>query len=90
MLGNDYPLFKNKNLNFFDFGASEVCLKTIQHCSEGSGNPDQELIWVELSVSRQLQQQQQAELDRGGSGDGLYEAGPIALSQVSLLPQSQL
>lgn len=39
-----------------------------------------------VSVSRQLQQQQQAELDRGGSGDGLYEAGPIALSQVSLLP----
>lgn len=36
------------------------------------------------SVSRQLQQQQQAELERGGNGDGLYEAGPIALSQVSL------
>lgn len=35
------------------------------------------------SVYRQLQQQQQAELDRGGSGEGLYEAGPITLSQVS-------
>uniref|UniRef100_A0A674PQZ6 Aryl hydrocarbon receptor nuclear translocator n=1 Tax=Takifugu rubripes TaxID=31033 RepID=A0A674PQZ6_TAKRU len=31
---------------------------------------------------KQLQQQQQAELERGGSGDGLYEAGPIALSQM--------
>lgn len=35
-------------------------------------------------VYRQLQQQQQAELERGGNGDGLYEAGPITLSQVSL------
>lgn len=35
------------------------------------------------SASRQLQQQQQAELDRGGNGEGLYEAGPITLSQVS-------
>ncbi|TWW79076.1 aryl hydrocarbon receptor nuclear translocator isoform X1 [Takifugu flavidus] len=33
-------------------------------------------------ATRQLQQQQQAELERGGSGDGLYEAGPIALSQM--------
>uniref|UniRef100_H3CRK4 Aryl hydrocarbon receptor nuclear translocator n=1 Tax=Tetraodon nigroviridis TaxID=99883 RepID=H3CRK4_TETNG len=32
--------------------------------------------------SPQLQQQQQAELERGGSGDGLYEAGPITLSQM--------
>lgn len=36
------------------------------------------------SAYRQLQQQQQAELERGGNGDGLYEAGPITLSQVSL------
>ncbi|XP_019948516.2 aryl hydrocarbon receptor nuclear translocator isoform X2 [Paralichthys olivaceus] len=31
---------------------------------------------------RQFQQQQQAELDGGGARDGLYEAGPIALSQM--------
>lgn len=34
--------------------------------------------------SRQLQQQQQqAELEGGGTRDGMYEAGPITLSQVS-------
>uniref|UniRef100_A0A665UY02 Aryl hydrocarbon receptor nuclear translocator n=1 Tax=Echeneis naucrates TaxID=173247 RepID=A0A665UY02_ECHNA len=31
---------------------------------------------------KQFQQQQQAELDGGGARDGLYEAGPITLSQV--------
>lgn len=41
--------------------------------------------WLSLSVSifRQLQQQQQqAELEGGGTRDGLYETGPITLSQV--------
>nr|XP_020473281.1 aryl hydrocarbon receptor nuclear translocator isoform X3 [Monopterus albus] len=33
-------------------------------------------------ATRQLQQQQQAELEGGGNGDGLYEAGPITLSQM--------
>lgn len=32
--------------------------------------------------SRQLQQQQQAELEGGATRDGVYEAGPITLSQV--------
>uniref|UniRef100_A0A665UYL4 Aryl hydrocarbon receptor nuclear translocator n=1 Tax=Echeneis naucrates TaxID=173247 RepID=A0A665UYL4_ECHNA len=31
---------------------------------------------------KQFQQQQQAELDGGGARDGLYEAGPITLSQM--------
>ncbi|XP_029359331.1 aryl hydrocarbon receptor nuclear translocator isoform X2 [Echeneis naucrates] len=33
-------------------------------------------------TARQFQQQQQAELDGGGARDGLYEAGPITLSQM--------
>lgn len=32
---------------------------------------------------RQLQQQQQAELEGGGTRDSMYEAGPVTLSQVS-------
>uniref|UniRef100_A0A8D3BTL0 Aryl hydrocarbon receptor nuclear translocator n=1 Tax=Scophthalmus maximus TaxID=52904 RepID=A0A8D3BTL0_SCOMX len=32
---------------------------------------------------KQFQQQQQAELEGGGARDGLYEAGPIALSQAA-------
>ncbi|XP_075965767.1 aryl hydrocarbon receptor nuclear translocator isoform X4 [Anarhichas minor] len=35
---------------------------------------------------KQLQQQQQAELEGGGARDGLYEAGPIALSQMPVQP----
>ncbi|XP_035500098.1 aryl hydrocarbon receptor nuclear translocator isoform X3 [Scophthalmus maximus] len=35
---------------------------------------------------RQFQQQQQAELEGGGARDGLYEAGPIALSQMPVQP----
>ncbi|KAF1387987.1 hypothetical protein PFLUV_G00085600 [Perca fluviatilis] len=34
----------------------------------------------------QLQQQQQAELEGSGARDGLYEAGPITLSQMSVQP----
>lgn len=34
--------------------------------------------------SRQLQHQQQTELEGGGARDGLFEAGPITLSQVRL------
>lgn len=37
---------------------------------------------LSVSLFRQLQQQQQAELEGGGARDGLYEAGPITLSQV--------
>ena len=38
---------------------------------------------LSVSLSRQLQQQQQqAELEGGGTRDGIYEAGPITLSQV--------
>ncbi|KAM9309066.1 aryl hydrocarbon receptor nuclear translocator isoform 2-T2 [Pholidichthys leucotaenia] len=36
--------------------------------------------------SRQLQQQQQADLEGGGTRDGMYEAGPITLSQMSGQP----
>ncbi|XP_059196017.1 aryl hydrocarbon receptor nuclear translocator isoform X3 [Centropristis striata] len=35
---------------------------------------------------KQLQQQQQAELEGGGARDGLYEAGPITLSQMPVQP----
>ncbi|XP_049903609.1 aryl hydrocarbon receptor nuclear translocator isoform X4 [Epinephelus moara] len=35
---------------------------------------------------KQLQQQQQAELEGGGARDGLYEAGPITLSQMPAQP----
>uniref|UniRef100_A0A8C9YBR5 Aryl hydrocarbon receptor nuclear translocator n=1 Tax=Sander lucioperca TaxID=283035 RepID=A0A8C9YBR5_SANLU len=35
---------------------------------------------------KQLQQQQQAELEGSGARDGLYEAGPITLSQMSVQP----
>ncbi|CAB1445940.1 unnamed protein product [Pleuronectes platessa] len=35
---------------------------------------------------KQFQQQQQAELEGGGARDGLYEAGPIALSQMPVQP----
>uniref|UniRef100_A0A8D3CMT8 Aryl hydrocarbon receptor nuclear translocator n=1 Tax=Scophthalmus maximus TaxID=52904 RepID=A0A8D3CMT8_SCOMX len=35
---------------------------------------------------KQFQQQQQAELEGGGARDGLYEAGPIALSQTMSPP----
>ncbi|XP_041797647.1 aryl hydrocarbon receptor nuclear translocator-like isoform X2 [Chelmon rostratus] len=37
-------------------------------------------------ATRQLQQQQQAELEGGGTRDGLYEAGPITLSQMPVQP----
>ncbi|XP_039661240.1 aryl hydrocarbon receptor nuclear translocator, partial [Perca fluviatilis] len=39
-----------------------------------------------VSLFRQLQQQQQAELEGSGARDGLYEAGPITLSQMSVQP----
>ncbi|KAJ0066152.1 hypothetical protein NL108_001386, partial [Boleophthalmus pectinirostris] len=35
---------------------------------------------------KQLQQQQQTELDGGGSRDGLYEAGQVPLSQIPVQP----
>ncbi|XP_072250280.1 aryl hydrocarbon receptor nuclear translocator isoform X5 [Leuresthes tenuis] len=35
---------------------------------------------------KQLQQQQQADLEGGGARDGLYEAGPITLSQMPVQP----
>ncbi|XP_028282310.1 aryl hydrocarbon receptor nuclear translocator isoform X6 [Parambassis ranga] len=35
---------------------------------------------------KQLQQQQQAEIEGGGTRDGLYEAGPITLSQMPVQP----
>ncbi|XP_070767574.1 aryl hydrocarbon receptor nuclear translocator isoform X2 [Enoplosus armatus] len=35
---------------------------------------------------KQLQQQQQAELEGGGTRDGLYETGPITLSQMPVQP----
>ncbi|XP_034554166.1 aryl hydrocarbon receptor nuclear translocator-like isoform X4 [Notolabrus celidotus] len=35
---------------------------------------------------KQLQQQQQAELEGGGARDGLYEAGPITMSQMPVQP----
>ncbi|KAL7393583.1 hypothetical protein ABVT39_013186 [Epinephelus coioides] len=35
---------------------------------------------------KQLQQQQQAELEGGGAREGLYEAGPITLSQMPVQP----
>ncbi|XP_023258156.1 aryl hydrocarbon receptor nuclear translocator-like isoform X6 [Seriola lalandi dorsalis] len=35
---------------------------------------------------KQFQQQQQAELEGGGARDGLYEAGPITLSQMPVQP----
>ncbi|XP_049439953.1 aryl hydrocarbon receptor nuclear translocator isoform X8 [Epinephelus fuscoguttatus] len=35
---------------------------------------------------KQLQQQQQAELEGGGARDSLYEAGPITLSQMPVQP----
>ncbi|XP_077454755.1 aryl hydrocarbon receptor nuclear translocator isoform X2 [Stigmatopora argus] len=35
-------------------------------------------------ATRQLQQQQQAELEGGGTRDGLYEAGPITRSQTQM------
>ncbi|KAM4580476.1 aryl hydrocarbon receptor nuclear translocator isoform 2-T2 [Odontesthes bonariensis] len=37
-------------------------------------------------ATRQLQQQQQADLEGGGTRDGLYEAGPITLSQMPVQP----
>ncbi|KAM3614242.1 uncharacterized protein V6R79_011643 [Siganus canaliculatus] len=37
-------------------------------------------------ATRQLQQQQQAELEGGGGRDGLYEAGPITMSQMPVQP----
>ncbi|XP_040899448.1 aryl hydrocarbon receptor nuclear translocator isoform X3 [Toxotes jaculatrix] len=37
-------------------------------------------------ATRQLQHQQQAELEGGGARDGLYEAGPITLSQMPVQP----
>ncbi|XP_039973837.1 aryl hydrocarbon receptor nuclear translocator isoform X3 [Xiphias gladius] len=37
-------------------------------------------------ATRQFQQQQQAELDGGGARDGLYEAGPMTLSQMPVQP----
>ncbi|XP_068998793.1 aryl hydrocarbon receptor nuclear translocator isoform X1 [Embiotoca jacksoni] len=35
---------------------------------------------------KQLQQQQQADLEGGGTRDGMYEAGPITLSQMPVQP----
>ncbi|XP_071325357.1 aryl hydrocarbon receptor nuclear translocator isoform X3 [Trachinotus anak] len=37
-------------------------------------------------ATRQFQQQQQAELEGGGARDGLYEAGPLTLSQMPVQP----
>ncbi|XP_038567263.1 aryl hydrocarbon receptor nuclear translocator isoform X6 [Micropterus salmoides] len=37
-------------------------------------------------ATRQLQQQQQNDLEGGGTRDGLYEAGPITLSQMPVQP----
>ncbi|XP_030013540.1 aryl hydrocarbon receptor nuclear translocator isoform X2 [Sphaeramia orbicularis] len=37
-------------------------------------------------ATRQLQQQQQTELEGGGPRDGLYEAGPVTLSQMPVQP----
>ncbi|XP_028325697.1 aryl hydrocarbon receptor nuclear translocator isoform X2 [Gouania willdenowi] len=37
-------------------------------------------------ATRQLQQQQQADLEGGGARDGLYETGPITLSQMPVQP----
>ncbi|KAK7886032.1 hypothetical protein WMY93_025653 [Mugilogobius chulae] len=39
-----------------------------------------------LFGKRQLQQQQQTELDGGGSRDGLYEPGQVPLSQIPVQP----
>uniref|UniRef100_A0A3B5B5S5 Aryl hydrocarbon receptor nuclear translocator-like n=1 Tax=Stegastes partitus TaxID=144197 RepID=A0A3B5B5S5_9TELE len=40
------------------------------------------IICTNVNVKQLQQQQQQADLEGGGARDGMYEAGPIALSQV--------
>ncbi|XP_068610663.1 aryl hydrocarbon receptor nuclear translocator [Brachionichthys hirsutus] len=40
------------------------------------------IICTNVNVKQLQQQQQQAELEGGGARDGLYEAGPMALSQM--------
>ncbi|KAM6936147.1 aryl hydrocarbon receptor nuclear translocator isoform 5-T5 [Lycodopsis pacificus] len=44
------------------------------------------IICTNVNVKQLQQQQQQAELEGGGARDGLYEAGPIALSQMPVQP----
>ncbi|XP_061144000.1 aryl hydrocarbon receptor nuclear translocator isoform X4 [Syngnathus typhle] len=44
------------------------------------------VICTNVNVKQLQQQQQQAELEGGGASDGLYEAGPITLSQVEVQP----
>ncbi|XP_077431175.1 aryl hydrocarbon receptor nuclear translocator isoform X4 [Vanacampus margaritifer] len=44
------------------------------------------IICTNVNVKQLQQQQQQAELEGGGARDGLYEAGPITLSQMPVQP----
>ncbi|XP_022612511.1 aryl hydrocarbon receptor nuclear translocator-like isoform X5 [Seriola dumerili] len=44
------------------------------------------IICTNVNVKQFQQQQQQAELEGGGARDGLYEAGPITLSQMPVQP----
>ncbi|XP_030250456.1 aryl hydrocarbon receptor nuclear translocator-like [Sparus aurata] len=54
---------------------------------QGSPNCPPVVLSPGLVATRQLQQQQQqAELEGGGTRDGIYEAGPITLSQMPVQP----
>ncbi|XP_036931318.1 aryl hydrocarbon receptor nuclear translocator-like isoform X8 [Acanthopagrus latus] len=44
------------------------------------------IICTNVNVKQLQQQQQQAELEGGGTRDGIYEAGPITLSQMPVQP----
>ncbi|XP_028282308.1 aryl hydrocarbon receptor nuclear translocator isoform X4 [Parambassis ranga] len=53
---------------------------------QGSQNGPPVVLSPGQIATRQLQQQQQAEIEGGGTRDGLYEAGPITLSQMPVQP----
>ncbi|XP_072316252.1 aryl hydrocarbon receptor nuclear translocator isoform X2 [Eucyclogobius newberryi] len=54
--------------------------------SLGQSSPNRLAVALSPAPSRQLQQQQQTEIDGGGSRDGLYEAGQVPLSQIPVQP----
>ncbi|XP_037129101.1 aryl hydrocarbon receptor nuclear translocator isoform X2 [Syngnathus acus] len=55
-------------------------------CQSGSNSPSVVVSPRQVATRQLQQQQQQAELEGGGASDGLYEAGPITLSQVEVQP----
>ncbi|KAM9724469.1 aryl hydrocarbon receptor nuclear translocator isoform 2-T2 [Menidia menidia] len=56
------------------------------HLGQSSPNGHPVVLSPGQIATRQLQQQQQADLEGGGTRDALYEAGPITLSQMPVQP----